>query len=179
MDLKELMARARSQIGLPITYRLGGGVFTADKHTCADAKGSSDCSSYACWALGIDKLGDYPWLAKPGTKSGVRDDWYGTDDIWHDAVNLSMGLFEEVHPPEVATIGCVIVYPGRWTLGKARPPGHVGIVSATDGFGATKVIHCSSGNFKVLGHAVAETGPEVFLARDKTIYAWCANILRP
>jgi hypothetical protein len=176
MTVKDLLERARSQIGQGIRYKMGGGTAKASRHTCADANKNCDCSSFVCWALGIDKNGDYPYLRPPGSKPEPGGDWYGTDQIWDDAVNLGLGLFQKIATP---VAGCVVVFPTTWQAGKAKPAGHCGIVSAVGPGGVvTQVLHCSSGNFKAKGDAVEETDPHVFL-NPKAIFAWCARIEAP
>jgi hypothetical protein len=176
MTIQDLLARARSQVGLGIRYKMGGGTSKASPHTCADAKNNCDCSSFVCWALGIDKNGEYPYLRPPGSKPEPGGDWYGTDQIWDDAVNLGLGLFQKIATP---VAGCVVVFPTTWKAGKAQPAGHCGIVSAVDPGGTvTRVLHCSSGNFKATGDAIQETDPHVF-QNPRAIYAWCARIEAP
>jgi hypothetical protein len=176
MTLEELLARARSQSGLGIRYKMGGGTSKASRHTCADAANNCDCSSFVCWALGIDKNGDYPYLRPPGSQPEPGGDWYGTDQIWEDAANLNLGLFQKVAKPMA---GCVVVFPTTWKAGKAQPPGHCGLVTSMDSHGAVaKVIHCSAGNFNAKGDAVQETDPHVF-QNPQAIYAWCARIDAP
>jgi hypothetical protein len=172
MKIDELLERARSQSGLKIKYAMGGGSIRAARHTCADNSGSCDCSSFVCWSLGVDKQGDYPYLVPPGGTPDPGGEWYGTDNIYNDAVHINVGLFQKVDGPRP---GCVVVYPTTWKNGKASPPGHVGIATAVDSQGAVRqVIHCSSCNFKSFGDAVQETDDTVF--RGRPIYAWCARI---
>jgi hypothetical protein len=175
MTVEELLERARSQVGLGIKYKMGGGTSKAARHTCADSNNACDCSSFVCWALGIDKNGNYPFLRRPGTQPDPGGDWYGTDQIWDDAVNLRLGLFSKVNDP---IPGCVIVFPTTWKEGKAKPAGHCGIVTQVAGGKLTKLIHCSSGNFKAKGDAVQETDPDVF-TDPRTIFAWCGRIDLP
>jgi hypothetical protein len=172
MTVDELFERARSQVGLKIRYKLGAGSFVASRHTCADSSGPCDCSSFVCWALGVDKRGDYPYLVPPGSEREPGGEWYGTDNIYNDALHINVGLFQQIDQPKP---GCVVVFPTTWKNGKASPPGHVGIVTALDAKGSVaKVIHCSSSNFKNFGHAVQETDDAAF--RGRSVYAWCARI---
>lgn len=175
MTVEELLERARSQVGLRIKYKMGGGASKTARHTCADSNNASDCSSFVCWALGIDKNGNYPFLRRPGTQPDPGGDWYGTDQIWDDAVNLRLGLFSKINDP---VPGCVIVFPTTWKEGRARPAGHCGIVTQISGGKVKKVVHCSSGNFRAMGDAVQETDPGVF-TDPRTTFAWCGRIDLP
>lgn len=175
MTVEELLERARSQVGLGIRYKMGGGTSKAARHTCADTKNTCDCSSFVCWALGIDKNGSYPYLRPPGNPPDPSGDWYGTDQIWEDAVRLRLGQFQQIDTP---VPGCVIVFPTTWKSGKARPAGHCGIVSAVGRGQSLRVLHCSSGNFKAHGDAVQETNAGVF-TDPRTVFAWCGQIDLP
>ena len=172
MTVEELLERARSQTGLGIKYKMGGGTSKAARHTCADSNNACDCSSFVCWALGIDKNGSYPFLRRPGTQPDPGGEWYGTDQIWDDAVNLRLGLFSKIDAP---VPGCVIVFPTTWRDGRARPAGHCGIVTQVSGGRVKKILHCSSGNFRATGDAVQETDASVFTDL-RTVFAWCGRI---
>jgi hypothetical protein len=76
------------------------------------------------------------------------------------------GFFQRLAAPKP---GCIIVFPGP----PLRKIGHVGIVTEVDDLGttATKVLHCSSGNYRKFGDAIRETPPTVFQKPD-TIFAW-------
>jgi len=174
MNVNEVLDRARSQIGKSIKYKMGRGVHKASGHTCADGDNQSDCSAFVCWALGVDKLGDYPWLVPAGEERDPEGEWYSTDNIVDDALHFDVGFFDRTDEPRA---GGVVVYPTRWKTGKASPAGHCGIISAVDSSGRiTKVIHCSSGNYRTAGDAVQETGPEVFSSNDSTVHAWCSSV---
>lgn len=174
--VEEVLARARSQKGLGIRYRLGGGTARAGRHTCADARGACDCSAFACWALGIDKQGSYPFLVSPGQPVEPGNQWYGTDNIWNDSVHIALGLFSRIHDPAP---GCLILYPRQRLSGKKSTPGHVGVVTRVDAGGTLSVLHCSSGNSKKSGDAIQETDDAVFRGKAGLIYSWCAEIAVP
>lgn len=175
MTLEEVLERARSQQGLGIKYKMGGGIVKANWHTCADSKGGCDCSAFVCWALGINKNDSYPYLVPAGGSPDPTGEWYFTDNIWNDAVMIQAGLFQQVPQP---TPGAVVVYPGHYD-GRQRRAGHVGLISAVGGRGKVRVIHCSSGNFKKFKDAVQETDDAVFKANSRSIYSWCANVELP
>ena len=177
MTVDDLMERANSQIGLGIKYKPGGGAITASRHTCGDVQNFCDASSFVCWALGVDKLGSYPYLLPPGQASQPTGECYDTDGIWNDAVHISLGLFQKVDRP---ARGSVVVYPTTWKGEKPTPEGHVGIVTNVAASGAVKnVVHCCSANFKETGDAVQETAPDVFTSNPRTIYAWCSRVEPP
>jgi hypothetical protein len=56
-----------------------------------------------------------------------------------------------------------------------RPYGHVGIVTEVREGKVTKVIHCSSGNFRRHGDAIKETPPTVFQVPD-AIFVWFEGV---
>src|SRR5262245_61675576 len=147
-SLDELLQRAESQKGLGIEYRLGGGAARAARRTCADAANTCDCSAFVCWALGIDKQGSYPYLVPPGKPVEPGNQWYGTDNIWNDAVHLEVGLFQQIADP---LAGCIIVFPGRRRSDGKITPGHIGLVVRAGPAGVEAVLHCSSSNFKATG----------------------------
>ena len=115
----EVLTRARSQIGLGIRYKLGGGAIRASRHTCADGAGACDCSAFACWALGIDKQGSYPFLVPAGQPVEPGNQWYGTDNIWNDSVHIALGVFSKIEEP---VPGCLVLFPAqRASRTKATP----------------------------------------------------------
>lgn len=172
----DLLKRARSQVGLGIRYKLGSGAMTAAPHTCEGADGSCDCSSFVCWALGIDKHGSYPYLVEGGKPIAPGDQWYSTDNIVNDAVHISVGLFQKIKAP---VVGTVIVFPTRWKGGKPSPPGHVGIVTAVGAADAFSIVHCSAGNYKKAQDAIQETDDAAFRNAPGLIYSWSSRIALP
>ncbi len=175
-SLDELFQRAASQEGLGIAYRLGGGAVRAARPTCADAAHTCDCSAFVCWSLGIDKQGSYPYLVPPNGIVEPGNQWYGTDNIWNDAVHLQMGLFQQIREP---VPGCLVVFPARRRADGKTTPGHVGLVLRVGAQGVEAVLHCSSSNFRATGDAIRETDATVFRNRVGLIYAWCARIAPP
>jgi hypothetical protein len=169
----ELLKRARSQKGLGIKYKLGGGTIKAGGHTCADANNACDCSAFVCWALGIDKQGSYPYLVSPGQPSVQGDQWYGTDNIWNDTVHLAMGLFQKISGPAP---GSLILFPTQRVSGGKSTSGHVGIVTKISPTAALTVLHCSSGHFKATKDSMQETDDTVFRGKSGLVYAWCSRI---
>jgi len=174
--LDDVFQRAGSQKGLGIQYKLGGGAVRAARPTCADASDTCDCSAFVCWALGIDKQGSYPYLVPAGQPVEPGNQWYGTDNIWNDAVHLEVGLFQQIAEP---VPGCVLVFPARRRPDGKVTPGHIGLVVQVGAAGVEAVLHCSSSNFKATGDAIQETDATVFQNRVGLIYAWCARIAQP
>jgi hypothetical protein len=175
-SLDELLQRAESQKGLGIEYRLGGGAVRAARRTCADATNTCDCSAFVCWALGIDKQGSYPYLVPPGKPVETGNQWYGTDNIWNDAVHLEVGFFQQIGAP---VPGCIVVFPARRRPDGKSTPGHIGLVVRVGPAGVEALLHCSSSNFKATGDAIRKTDDTVFRNRVGLIYAWCARIAPP
>lgn len=173
MTTAELLARVRSAAGNQTIYKMGGGTLDPRTPSPRDEQGCCDCSAFVCWALELAKYQPgLAWLAK------VNGGWLNTDGIWWDATRERTGFFDQLERPAV---GCVLVYPSKRVSGWPGPPvGHIGIVTALDAEGrASRVIHCSSGNYRKGKDAIAETGPEVFSAVGSTVAAWCATAERP
>lgn len=177
MNVDEVIARSKSQIGKGIRYKNGAGTFRAGAPGSADSSNRCDCSAFVCWALGVDKCGDYPYLRSHGEPRVGEGEWYGTDNIVNDAVHLNVGIFDKTNEPAV---GGIVVYPTRWKNGKASPSGHCGIITELKANGTiAKVIHCSNGNDKAKKDAVQETSSAVFDLKPRTIFVWCARIETP
>jgi hypothetical protein len=188
MKSREIIERARAQVNRGTSYILGGGKSAPLGDNPRDENDGCDCSAFVCWVLGIDK-------AQPGLAwlKRVNGGWYNTDGIWWDAAMERTGFFTK---PDRAIVGDVIVYPSDWMVRKwwadlqsskkllelpRRKVGHVGIVSEVEilpSTGAaqmlssrvTKVIHCSAGNDRRTGDAIAETDASVFNVQG-TIFA--------
>jgi len=157
---QDVIARARSQLGMKIKYESGRGGFYPGSLTAADVLGRCCCSGFVAWCLNTPRRVDLPmYQAELGS-------WVETSAIVRDA-RWPFGMFQEV-PIAAALAGMVLVYPDR-----PGHQGHVGIVTV-DG-PALLVIHCSSSNYVRTGDAIQETGPEVFLARH-AIAARCAHV---
>jgi hypothetical protein len=135
------MQRARSALGRKTVYKLGMGGMDA----LAPLTKSCDCSGFVAWSLGI------PRQIPPG-KGG----WLDTDAYWAGGKGVRPGLFTEV-ARAAAKPGDVYVYPDA--NGKQ---GHIGIITEVGGGGPTKIIHCSSSNWKKHGDGVRETDCGVF-----------------
>lgn len=146
MAIDQLIQRARSQIGLPTKYVLGGGHAGGD--SCRDAAGACDCSGFICWVLQRRRRLDQPWAVK------INGGWLNTDLWWYDA-HHDEHLGAQCEPQA----GALIVYPASWVDKRKIGPkiGHIGILTAPD-----RVIHCSGGNVRQTGDAIQETGLTVF-----------------
>jgi len=177
---EQILKRARLCIGADIGYALGGGSSDPRSETPADETDNCDCSAFVCWVLGLKKFSPFAWLRH------VNGGWLNTNGIYWDARFERTGIFEwvrhgmvdgaewkdEIWPSDV------IVYPGSSThfpkpIGKVPKIGHVGIVSGVSENEATSVIHCSAGNDRKYGYAIAETGATVFKIQPSAIIARC------
>jgi hypothetical protein len=189
----DIVARARTQIGLGTRYALGwgdhngtspdfddrAGVEGIDKDPddtdCRQA-GACDCSAFVCWCLRMKKhQPDLGWLRR------LNGGWFATDGIWWDAVKQrGDGLFRLIRGGEVPVIGAVVVFPSS-RIAKLGAPnvwrpgdpeiGHVGVISQVEGGAAVRVIHCSSGNYKRVGDAIQETDLKAFARVGTTAMA--------
>jgi CHAP domain len=111
-----------------------------------------------CWCLGISRKTDHKLYKQ------FNGGWINTDAIVHDA-DTSTGFFYKIDSPKV---GAIVVYPSRKP---DRKYGHVGIVTEINQDKISKVIHCSSTNYKDLGDAISETDAGVFTDKG-AIFAW-------
>lgn len=157
----DLLVRAKSAIDLGIIYKLGAGGMIPTAATPANIEGKCDCSGFVCWALGLKRMTDNIFYVK--FNGDGHYGWINTDAMYKDAQSPT-GFFTEISEPRV---GCLVVFPG----GKLRKVGHVGLVSAVAKGQATKVIHCSSSNYKNTKDAIQETPPTVFATSD-AIFIW-------
>ena len=152
---QEVVARARSAIGLHISYKIGTGGMNPAYLSPASKEHSCDCSGFYAWAHKVSRKIEHPRYTP------YFGEWLYTDAIYRDAKDPHFGFFIEIPKP---ALGCAIVFPKR----EGMKYGHVGIVSQLN---PLLVIHCSHGNWAD-GDAILETGPDVF-RRFSAIFAWC------
>lgn len=80
--------------------------------------------------------------------------WIETSGVYQDATSTQR-LFQRVHRAEP---GDGIVWPDR-----GGHEGHIGVIVAVDAAGEpTEVVHCSSGNYRRTGRAIARTSADIF-----------------
>lgn len=143
VTLDSIVRRARSVCGEG-KYVLGKGGRVPSADNPFD-RGECDCSGFVSWCIGLDRY----------QRNAIAGDWIETTAIVKDA-SYERKLFAAMNERKP---GYLIVYGD-----KNGRQGHVGIISEVDSHGrVTKVIHCSSGNYRTKGVAVAETDPNVFL----------------
>lgn len=167
MKASQLLTRAKSAIGKGTIYQLGaGGMNPGVDHPGRSPEGSAlrcDCSGFTAWVFGFSRQTRHPFYVR---KNGG---WINTDAMHADALDC-VGFFTKLDEP---IPGCIVVYPG----GAGGKIGHVGIVSEVKGGKVTKVIHCSSGNFRAYKDAIRETPPDVF-NRSDALFAWFEGVER-
>jgi len=153
---EEAVARAKSMIGASIRYRLrdhngGSDPFSSDPASHWDGGVTCDCSGFVAWCLGYDRYQpkEFPggWI---NTNSMIASSLIG-DGTWFG------------HPRPTLLPGDLIVYGSRVVDGKRRV-GHVGIITGLDPMRAT---HCSAGNDRKFGYAVAETDDKPWRGKPK------------
>ncbi len=165
-SVEERLARARSMCRFG-TYVLGAGGFepmTADpqgKHWQSGKLGL-DCSGFLFWCWGVSRV----QRDEAGAKEHLN-----TTSLVQDA----RGKARRVELVEYPMPGDAVVY--GWYKGKsgAKRVGHVGLVVGVGGgagsiFERLRVIHCSAGNYRAFGYAVAETGGNVFNGGKDTVF---------
>lgn len=149
----EAIARARSMIGSSIHYQLsphnGGRNPNAPdpaSHWVDDANhavATCDCAGFVAWALGYDRYQPHdfpPW-----------DGWINTDSMIFES-DHGAHWFRTLSAPQA---GCLVVYPSHGAAPN-HVIGHVGLVVDV-GSSGLRVVHCSHGNDRRLGYAIAET----------------------
>jgi hypothetical protein len=155
----DLLERARQAIGQEIIYKLGSGGLKPEQPSPANKDNECDCSGFAVWALHMSRMTNHPLYLK------ANGGWINTDSICLDA-RQSTGFFTEILQPR---LGCLVVFPSNSAYG------HIGIISEVVDNEITKVIHCSSSNYKKFGDAIQETSPKVFDVSER-IFAWFDGI---
>jgi hypothetical protein len=165
MNVLELLTRARSASGKKIEYKLGkGGMKPNADLPDAGSAGQCDCSGFVAWCLGISRQTENPFYLN------ANGGWIETTAVHKDILS-NTGLFSQCE----AQPGCIVVY-GDSHSGQ----GHIGIVvSVTISGGkkvASRVIHCSSGNWKKNGDAILETVATVFTSNANSVYGWYEGI---
>ena len=172
MPAREVIDRAMSQVGLGTVYRMGGGAHDPSAPDCRGEDGSCDCSALVAWVMGYRKY--QPGLSHLGTE------WLNTDGIVLDS-DSDVGIYSRL---ALAVPGCVVVYPKASVarsiglVGRGPSVGHVGVVTDARGGKATRVVHCSSGNYRATKDAVRETDAAVFERVAYSRYAWCAMVAK-
>ena len=150
--MTDTLARARSAVDKPVTYKLGQpGRVIPPKATTAPLPKLCDCSGFAFWCLNRERF--------TKKRNGIEV-WFDTSGIHGDA-RLTQMFFEPCAPES----GCLIVWPD----GNGKE-GHVGIVSEVVDGKVARVIHCAASHPK--GRAVQETGPEVFERNNAICCRW-------
>jgi hypothetical protein len=152
MELPESVRRARAWVGKG-RYCLGAGgrdpkaadpwgpcVHPKEHSHAAAGRVFCDCSGFQAWIFGLPRK----------SRDGV---WFYTDALAADAAGQVKGDLGDGIPWAQAQPGDLVVY------GAGPRVGHVGLVSACDATGPSRVIHCQSRG-RV---AVVETGPQVFV----------------
>jgi len=158
MGRDAVLERARRCLGQKAKYGLGAGGFQPDAQWPWNSEGQLDCSGFLAWCLGTSRYLHHPWYRN------VNGGWLETSAIVRDC-GTRFGLFDRV-PWSQARTADLLVYGDS-----GEHQGHVGIISEVDAAaeGAeaapSKVIHCSAGNFREGGDAIAETGVELWEKR--------------
>jgi hypothetical protein len=84
-------------------------------------------------------------------------DWIETTQIHHDATTTRV-VFTKLDAPRV---GALLVWPDHRVALVTRH-GHVGVVVSVSDSAPARVVHCSSGNFRMTGCALRETSSLLF-----------------
>lgn len=153
-----VVSRALSGVGSKTAYELENKrnpSLSAEQWPASGMR--TDCSSFVAWCLRMSSKVAHPLYVK---KNGG---WFETSAVYEDGLQQT-GYFSKV---ELAQPGSLLVY-GDSKSGH----GHIGIVTEAKGKGvkgASKVVHCSSGNFNKTGKAIQLTDAAAWLKRSDTI----------
>lgn len=161
----QVVARARSAIGRNIRYELGAGGMNPQRDDPANLLNSCDCSGFAAWALGVKRKTDLPWYVEQ------NGGWLETSAIFRDCAT-PYGFFDGLEWRD-SRPGDLLVWGDRKDSEGQNRQGHVGIVSEVGPEGPAKVVHCSLGNWKATGDAIAETDVLIFQSHGARV-ARCA-----
>jgi hypothetical protein len=157
----DIVARAKSQIGLKTVYMLGHGGMRPDQPMACDGQRMCDCSGFAAWVLGVSRKTDNPYY------KAYNGGWIETTAITRDAKAVGVGMFDLIAWNR-ARPGDLLVWGDH-----DGHQGHVGIITQIDETGPKWITHCSLGNFKALGDAISQTDVGIF-RRNNAIAARCA-----
>lgn len=151
-----VVQRARSVVNTG-KYVLGKGGMKPDSASPLNTAGESDCSGFAAWAVGLSRHQPNNVFYK-----ALNGGWLETTAMTADGLRPG-GLFEKVTVPEAGDLICYGDRKVKTAEGKLKTvQGHVGVISEVVNGKVTRVIHCSSGNYRRMKKAIQETSPEVF-----------------
>lgn len=132
--IKDSVLRAYKAIGHDVIYKYGAQLNSNNSELPINNYKECDCSGFISWVFKIKRI--------------------TTEYVYNAAINNSNSFVKINYP----IVGCIVVYKAN----SERKFGHMGIVTEVSNGQITKVIHCSSSNYKRTGDAIQETGPEVF-----------------
>lgn len=150
------------------------------------ALATCDCSGFAAWSLGYDRH-----------QPGEDEEWFNTDAMIRDARAGGATWFRELVLDHADPLRRQRPLPGDLAVfgsidldrdGARDRVGHVGVIVgvppswAPGLWGALEVVHCSGGNDRRFGRAIAKTTGIAWAGRDtfrgRTNPRWAATILR-
>ena len=158
-----VLERAKSVLGQSTVYKLGKGNFS-NANPQRPLGSEADCSGFVCWCLMRNRKTDHPFYVN------INQGWLDTLAI-HKDIDSSVGYFDKLSKP---TPGAIVVYPD-----KDGNEGHIGIIVEGSGSGVSgisKVIHCSSGNYKQTGDAIQITGTAIWKNRSDSLIGWYSGL---
>lgn len=140
-------------IGKGCHYGLGKGGMFPERAYPWDDEHLLDCSGFVSWVLERSRKNSSPRYLD------FNGGWFETTAMFKDATEWN-DYFAEVASRD-ARPGDLLLYGDRSLTdakgNSVKRQGHVGIVSEVDD-GPLKVVHCSRGNERKFGDAIAETG---------------------
>jgi hypothetical protein len=142
--LRAMVDRARTALGLGITYRLGKGGFDPTRPR-PDQASKCDCSGFIAWAIGVSR--------DPSHATNPMGSWIETTRMVVDATGAQK-LFVAIPSP---VPGCIVAYPD--VDGKE---GHTGIVTESS---PLRGIDCSSSE-----NGIVERSLEFFNRRSDRVF---------
>lgn len=164
-DAKEALARAQSQTRFG-KYVLGAGGFHPETSNPSSphwqtGKVGCDCSGFVLWCWGVSRV-----QRAPDGTDHINTDWLVAD---------ARGAQKRVMLVDLPSPGDAVVFGAHVGKDGQRKIGHTGIIVAASGgmgsiFERMRVIHCSAGNFRRFGYAIAETDGQAFNGGKDTIF---------
>jgi hypothetical protein len=171
MRVETAITRALSGVGRSTKYESPGRMPSFDA-TAWPSGSKCDCSGFIDWVFRLfpTRKVDHPLYRK------INGGWFETSGIHADGL-ANTGWFSRIDDPRP---GALLVCPDYVGADGRKHDGHIGLVVDVSGSGitgASKVVHCSFGNWKNKGDAIQVTDASVWAARLESIVVWLDNLL--
>lgn len=171
MKAAEVVARALDACNKGCTYQRGkGGMHPLDPLPFRVPEGC-DCSGAFAWFLGISRH-----VVRGHPLHGLfKFQWIETTKVYQDAFQGTNGGFLKM-PWTMSLPGDGVVFPDDHS---AKKDGHIGLVVETVDGSPSMIVHCSKGNERTHGDAIARTSVDRYWLRRGAIVVRCAAVGYP